>query len=167
MTVAAPIRPRPHPPLLTRDHRAVLPADPRAVAEARRQVRAAVRYWRLPVDIDAAAVCTSELVTNAVTHNGAPSASASPPAGASPDDPEAAATVVLSIVAGDGRLRVDVYDSCSHAPVPRDRVSPYAESGRGLNLVDSLASGWGCYPTATGKAVYFTLDFGDHGQPRP
>ena len=162
MTVAAPIRPqrqqlRQQQPVVTRDHRTTLPASPHAVAEARRQVRAAVRYWRLPVDIDAAAVCTSELVTNAVTHDGA-TPSGNP---ASPGSPDGATAVVLSITAGDGRLRVDVYDSSPLPPVPRDRVSPYAESGRGLRLVDCLASGWGSYPTATGKAVYFTLDFAD------
>jgi hypothetical protein len=32
-----------------------------------------------------------------------------------------------------------------------------AEAGRGLMLVSSLSSQWGFYPTAGGKAVYFTL----------
>ena len=162
MTVAAPIRPRDQQPLLTRDHRSVLPADPRAVAEARRQVRAAVRYWRLPVDIDAATVCISELVTNAVTHDDAsPGNPASPDGAASPDTSGDAAPIVLCIAAGDGRFRVDVYDSCPLPPALNDHVSAFAEGGRGLHLVDSLASGWGYYPTASGKAVYFTLDFAD------
>jgi hypothetical protein len=166
MTVAAPIRP--HQPSIRRDHRSALPAYPHAVAEARRQVRAAVRYWRLPVDIDAATVCTSELVTNAVTHDGALSASPASPDGlassdgpADPDTSGDAAAIVLCVTAGDGRLRVEVYDSCPLPPALNDHVSAFAEGGRGLQLVDSLASGWGYYPTASGKAVYFTLDFAD------
>lgn len=142
MPVAAPIRPRHQQLPVPRCHRASLPAYPQAVAEARRQVRAAVRYWRLDVDLDAASLLTSELVTNAVTHDGARRGTAS---------------VVLAISAPDGDLRVDVYDSCPLPPAPRDHVSPYDESGRGLQLVDSLAADWGAYPTATGKGVYFIL----------
>ena len=34
-----------------------------------------------------------------------------------------------------------------------------AETGRGLMLVATLSSDWGCYRTPAGKAVYFTLAF--------
>jgi hypothetical protein len=36
-----------------------------------------------------------------------------------------------------------------------------AEGGRGLMLVATLSTDWGCYRTAPGKAVYFTLAFTD------
>jgi hypothetical protein len=37
-------------------------------AEARRRVRDAIRSWQVPVDLDAALLLTSELVTNAIRH---------------------------------------------------------------------------------------------------
>lgn len=127
----------------TRDRRATLPADPRAVAEARRQVRAAVRNWRLPADIDVAALLASELVTNAITHSGRASG-----------DRDA---ITLALSCSEGRLRVDVHDRSPEPPAMSDSVPAGAQGGRGLFLVDSLAAAWGSYRTAAGKAVYFTL----------
>lgn len=140
MTVMA-IRPAQESPSPARDHRARLPSNPHAVPEARRQVRAAVRYWRLPVDIDVAALLVSELVTNAVTHD-------SRRAGPRP--------VTLSIRCSDGRLRVEVHDTSPEPPLLTES-SDCAEGGRGLFLVDSLADSWGSYRTADGKAVFFVL----------
>ena len=45
-----------------------LTASPAAAAEARGQVRAAIRVWDIPVDEDIAVLLTSELVTNAISH---------------------------------------------------------------------------------------------------
>ena len=45
-----------------------LTASPAAAAEARGQVRAAIRAWDIPVDADIAVLLTSELVTNAISH---------------------------------------------------------------------------------------------------
>ena len=45
-----------------------LTASPAAAAEARGQVRAAIRVWDIPVDPDIAVLLTSELVTNAISH---------------------------------------------------------------------------------------------------
>lgn len=145
MTVMAPIRPTQQ-PSSTRDHRAALPADPTSVAEARRQVTAAVRYWRVPVDIEVAALLVSELVTNAIRHDGRHCGRA------------AAEMVRLTIQSAEGHLRVDVHDTSPALPVLNSGGVPAsAESGRGLVLVDALAATWGCYRTSTGKAVYFTL----------
>jgi anti-sigma regulatory factor (Ser/Thr protein kinase) len=126
-----------------------LATGPAAPAEARRRVRDAIRSWRVPVDLDAALLLTSELVTNAVRHEAGQGAQA----------------VVLAIASSRGRLRVDVHDtSCSLpavAEVPAD-----AETGRGLLLVETLSDEWGFYRTPAGKAVYFTLaseaDKADH-----
>jgi len=119
-----------------------LATGPAAPAEARRRVRDAIRSWQVPVDLDAALLLTSELVTNAVRHEAGQRAQA----------------VVLAIVCSRGRLRVDVHDtSCSLpavAEVPAD-----AETGRGLLLVETLSDEWGFYRTPAGKAVYFTLAF--------
>src|SRR5439155_11912634 len=45
-----------------------LTASPAAAGEARGQVRAAIRAWEIPVDPDIAVLLTSELVTNAISH---------------------------------------------------------------------------------------------------
>jgi anti-sigma regulatory factor (Ser/Thr protein kinase) len=119
-----------------------LVTGPAAAAEARRRVRDAIQRWQVSVDLDAALLLTSELVTNAVRHQAGQGAQA----------------VTLAIACSRGRLRVDVHDtSCSLpavAEVPAD-----AETGRGLLLVATLSDEWGFYRTPAGKAVYFTLAF--------
>jgi anti-sigma regulatory factor (Ser/Thr protein kinase) len=116
-----------------------LAAGPAAAAEARGQVRAAIRAWDLPVDPDIAVLLTSELVTNAVGH-------------------EAGETIVLAIARSFGQLRVDVHDTSRTLPVLVDAPVD-AEAGRGLMLVITLSASWGVYRTPAGKAVYFTLAF--------
>src|ERR1700677_3654861 len=49
--------------------RTPLPAGRAAAGEARRRVTAAVRAWKVPVDLDSAVLLTSELVTNALRHS--------------------------------------------------------------------------------------------------
>jgi anti-sigma regulatory factor (Ser/Thr protein kinase) len=116
-----------------------LTREPAAAAEARSQVRAAIRDWRVPVDPDIAVLLTSDLVTNAITHG----------------DGE---TVTLAIRCSRGRLRIDVYDkSCSRpagAGGPAD-----TDTGHGLVLVAGLSTEWGSFRTPAGKAMYFTLAF--------
>ena len=119
--------------------RVVLATGPAAPAEARSQVRTAIRNWEVPVDSYVAALLTSELVTNAVRH-------------------ETGGTVTLAIDCSQDRLRVDVHDTSRSAPTLVDAPVD-AETGRGLTLVAILADEWGFYPTHWGKAVYFTLAF--------
>jgi anti-sigma regulatory factor (Ser/Thr protein kinase) len=119
-----------------------LAAGPAAAAEARRRVRDAIRSWQVPVDLDAALLLTSELVTNAVRHEAGQRAQA----------------VVLAIACSRGRLRVDVHDTSRSLPAVAE-VPADAETGRGLLLVETLSDEWGCYRTPAGKAVYFTLAF--------
>ena len=113
-----------------------------APAEARRRVRDAIRSWQVPVDLDAALLLTSELVTNAVRHEAGHRAQA----------------VVLAIACSRGRLRVDVHDTSRSLPAVAE-VPADAETGRGLLLVETLSDEWGFYRTPAGKAVYFTLAF--------
>ena len=115
-----------------------LAAAPAAPGEARRQVRAAIRAWDVPVDLDVAVLLTSELVTNAIRH-----------------EPGEA---TLTINCSGGQLRVDVYDTGCSLPVLVDAPAD-AEAGRGLMLVATLSAEWGFYRTPAGKAVYFTLAF--------
>jgi anti-sigma regulatory factor (Ser/Thr protein kinase) len=134
METTLPIR---HPVRLERH--VSLNAGPAAPAAARSQVRAAIWAWDIPVDLSIALLLTSELVTNAVTH-------------------EAGETILLTFTCGWGHLRVEVHDTSSAPPVLVDAPVD-AETGRGLMLIASLSSDWGYYWTRAGKAVYFTLAF--------
>jgi anti-sigma regulatory factor (Ser/Thr protein kinase) len=134
MDTMAPIR-----PTMQRPRCVSLTAGPAAAAEARSQVRAAICAWGVPVDPPVAVLLTSELVTNAITH-------------------EASETVMLVISCACAELRVDVHDTSRSVPVPVDAPVD-AETGRGLMLVSSLSTDWGFYRTPAGKAVYFTLAF--------
>jgi hypothetical protein len=134
MDTMAPIR-----PAVRRARRISLSAGPAAPAKARRHVRAAIYAWDVPVDLTIAVLLTSELVTNAIRH-------------------EVGETVMLAITFACGEFRVDVHDTSCFLPVPVDGPAD-TETGRGLILVASLATQWGFYPTAAGKAVYFTLAF--------
>ena len=116
-----------------------LTTGPAAAAEARGQVRAAIRAWDIPVDPDVAVLLTSELVTNAIGHE--------------PGD-----TIMLAITCSFGQLRVDVHDASRTLPVLVDAPVD-AEAGRGLMLVATLSATWGMYRTPAGKAVYFVLAF--------
>jgi hypothetical protein len=122
--------------------RVPLTTGPAAAGEARRQVRAAIGTWDIPVDPSVAELLTSELVTNAITH-------------------VAGEIVTLAISCSCGQLRVDVYDTSCSLPVLVD-ASADAETGRGLMLVATLSTEWGFYRIPAGKAVYFALAF----QPR-
>jgi len=149
MTTMAPPRPAERHERRVRPERDVrrgcrvrLATGPAAPAEARRRVRDAIRSWQVPVDLDAALLLTSELVTNAVRHEAGQRAQA----------------VVLAIVCSRGRLRVDVHDTSRSLPAVAE-VPADAETGRGLLLVETLSDEWGFYRTPAGKAVYFTLAF--------
>ncbi len=119
-----------------------LATGPAAPAEARRRVRHAIRSWQVPVDLDAALLLTSELVTNAIRHEAG----------------QGAQSVMLAIDSSRGRLRVDVHDTSRSLPAVAE-VPADAETGRGLLLVETLSDEWGFYRTPAGKAVYFTLAF--------
>lgn len=134
MNVMAPTR-----PTELRGCRVRLTAGPAASAEARRQVRAAICAWEIPVDPDVAILLTSELVTNAIRH-------------------EVTGIVTLAITFSFGQLRVDVHDTSRFLPMLVD-ASADDEAGRGLMLVTTLSDEWGFYRTPAGKAVYFTLAF--------
>jgi anti-sigma regulatory factor (Ser/Thr protein kinase) len=132
MNTMAPIR-----PAQQQARRVRLAAGPAAAAQARNQLRAAIRAWDACVDSDVAILLTSELVTNAIRHG-------------------TGQTVTLAIACSPGELRVDVHDASDTLPLLAEAQSD-AETGRGLMLVASLSAEWGCYPTPAGKAVYFTL----------
>ncbi|MGA5701727.1 ATP-binding protein [Peterkaempfera bronchialis] len=116
-----------------------VPASRATVGVTRHRVTAMLRSWGVYVDEDTAStveLVVSELVTNAVVHAGGVSI-----------------TIGLSAVAGE--MRIEVMDGSDVAPSSRT-AGGGAESGRGLALVDALASGWGVEPTRRGKTVWAT-----------
>ncbi|HEX2744253.1 MAG TPA: ATP-binding protein [Streptosporangiaceae bacterium] len=116
-----------------------LTREPAAAAEARGQIRAVIRAWKVPVDPDIAVLLTSDLVTRAIMHG----------------DGE---TIMLVVRCSRGHLRVDVYDTSRSLPIGVGEPSG-TENGRGLALVAALSAEWGSFRTPAGEAVYFTLPF--------
>ncbi len=85
-----------------------------------------------------ATVLVSELVANAVLHTG-----------------DSSIEVVVK-PSGD-RARIEVHDGSPQLPV-RKHYSTMSGTGRGLVLVDRMASKWGAEPTPSGKVVWFEID---------
>lgn len=105
-----------------------------------RQARAAVLNWARAVGAarlcDDLALIVSEMVTNAVRHGAPP--------------------VRVQVAADEHTVTVAVRDGDPSEPVP-ERPSPEAEGGRGLLLIDLLATDHGVRPDPPGKAVWAAL----------
>lgn len=128
--------PRGRPTTVARER---LRAEPASAGLARRIVRYAC--VEAGVDADAAVLCTSELVTNALLH------------GDPPFD--------LEVSVDRGRVRVAVFDHGAGIVAPRDPLSDTAATGRGLDIVAALSSSWDVTPTDDGKVVWFELSAKD------
>ena len=113
-----------------------MPLTPDALApgEARRAVEA--RFATHPRAADLL-LCVSEVVTNAVRHAGPPHS--------------------LRVSQAGDTLRVEVADSAPQAPI-LNQQDPLSTSGRGLRILDQLATRWGSEPTEDGKAVWFEFE---------
>lgn len=55
-------------------------------------------------------------------------------------------------------LRVEVEDTGTELPTLPPVPTPAQLSGRGLNIVDTIADRWGAKPSRRGKTVWFELD---------
>ncbi len=121
-------------------HSFAVPAkDPAAVPRSRRLLLSAVRAWEVPLVDETLydlALLSGEVIANAVLHTSGP------------------CSVTVSWTGT--RLRVEVADTADRLPTQRAREL-YAESGRGLTLVASLAASWGSAGTATGKVIWFEV----------
>lgn len=107
-------------------------------ARARQFVRASLEQWGVTNDcIDTVLLLTSEVVTNALCH-------AAPP-------------LHLALTHGSFGVNVDVSDS-SLRPPEAARPDFDHEGGRGLWLVETLATSWGVTLTDELKSVWFTLE---------
>lgn len=115
-------------------------ASLRAPADAREYVRSSLeRLVAGPVSDDVchdAQLIVSELVTNAVR------------AGTE--------VVVVVLQVQDHRLRIEVGDDAGGVPTLRRR-DPDAGSGRGLPLIEALATDWGVEARSAGKTVWAAL----------
>lgn len=139
-----------------------------AAALAREAARTRLQVWELPELLIDATLLVSEVVTNAVLHG--------------------RGEVSLTLAVADGRLEIGVTDEDSarlpvrrghgtergsvaapvrpapaaHTGAPADAGALlWAEGGRGLRLLDSLAEDWGVAGLPGGKQVWFRLSVPD------
>jgi hypothetical protein len=89
----------------------------------RRIVRAALTYWRRPHLIDRAELLLCEMVTNALKHSTGPD-------------------IDVRLYIKDDRCVIEVNDGSPLRPKPRC-ANPNDENGRGLLIIDAVASEWG------------------------
>ncbi|HTW98106.1 MAG TPA: ATP-binding protein, partial [Acidimicrobiales bacterium] len=115
-----------------------LPAERDSAAACRQWLRGLLAGENGEVR-DVAVLLASEVVTNALLHAGT------------------AVTVTLEL--GGHELRVEVADRSPLPPVRR-QLGPGAPMGRGLLILDSLATSWGVDldPDRSGKVLWFVLD---------
>jgi anti-sigma regulatory factor (Ser/Thr protein kinase) len=72
---------------------------------------------------------------------------------------------IAHAIAG-GRLRVEVSDDGGPARMRRRIHDVHVESGRGLRLVQTLASRWGVREDTRGRTIWFELDLRAAGERR-
>jgi anti-sigma regulatory factor (Ser/Thr protein kinase) len=107
----------------------------------REETHLALAGWGVDSDtLDAVKLIISELVTNSVVHTQTPS-------------------VQVSVVLRGSTLLTEVLDyGPVAAPRTGDAERPDDESGRGLFLVDCLATSWGSRPAGSGTVAWARLD---------
>ena len=119
---------------------AEFPADSSASPLSRRALAGWLAAWQVDEDVaETAALCLSELVTNAVIHSGT--------------------TPRVTARLDTERLLVLVQDRGHRGTARRtEDHEPTDISGRGLILVDTLTTAWSAEHSADGTTVWFELD---------
>lgn len=112
------------------------PPEARSVLLARRFVRSVLEGVATEV-VETAELLAGELVTNAVLH--------------------ARTEVEVRVRSHEGQVHVRVWDGRPDRPLVPRELRAYAGSGRGLALVEELASSHGVHTEQDGKAVWFEL----------
>ena len=116
----------------------VLENDPRMARRARSIVRSNLNVWGVAQEcIHVVELLTSEAVSNAVVH-------APPP-------------VHVILRHGEPGVRVEVVDSRPELQIPA-RPHPDQTGGRGLWLIQMLATRWGHREHGLGKVVWFDVE---------
>lgn len=110
-----------------------LPGEARSAARARRFLRAFLRSCDALAYSDGAELVLTELVANAALH--------------------AKTKISVSAQLEQGRLRLEVSDASERRPSPRS-YSEEATTGRGLTLIEALATSWGIEARPGGKTVW-------------
>ncbi|MBR7834161.1 ATP-binding protein [Actinospica durhamensis] len=113
---------------------------PESAGKARRAARTVLTSWDLHALTEDVDLVVSELVTNALLHTGCGADGALQP-------------VLLELECSSGALTCRVVDSSPLPPLP-EQADHNAESGRGLILVEALASAWDWEDLPDGKAVW-------------
>ncbi len=126
----------------------VLDPETSAVGTARRFVVEAMDSLEVDGVVEEARVMVSELVANAL-------------------DAGSAVIGVRVWSPGPHRLRVEVTDTASGVPAVRRRQPLASDGGRGLLIVEALATRWGHEPVGDGKTVWFELEGSNHTRPSP
>ncbi len=116
-----------------------------SVGSARRFVASALVGWAEASEVAVVVLLTSEVVTNVVVHAG--------PHG--PDE-----EMVIRLHRSADRVRVEVTDTHPGTPVVGDGALEKG-NGRGLLLLESLASTWGVTRNDAGKVVWFEVQAGE------
>ena len=119
-----------------------LASTPVSIGVARTQVAQLCERGGMQSLAETAALLVSELVTNAVMHG--------------------RGDITLSVHCADSQLIVGVGDQSTDPPVIDPHPSIDQLGGRGLFLVDTLASSWDYQIAAGGKTVWFCLDGQNH-----
>ncbi|GII77056.1 hypothetical protein Sru01_20380 [Sphaerisporangium rufum] len=118
-----------------------LPGEPASAAKARGYLRVVLAGLGHP-RADDAVLLVSELVANSARHS---------------DSRLPGGKVTVAVAQHGGTLHIDVIDAGSATSVPWVRTDTDAESctGRGLWLVQALASAWGWVECDAGRVVWF------------
>jgi anti-sigma regulatory factor (Ser/Thr protein kinase) len=133
-----------------------VPGEPEQVSRARGFVAGVLEEAGLPgVDLDAATLLTSELVTNAIVHT---------------DSGKPGGTVTVIVTGLPGGALIEVADNGS-ATTPVVKGDTFAGRGKGLCLVQHMATQWGYLRDQASMTVWFHLagdpDGGEHAGADP
>lgn len=112
-----------------------------SIPAARRWLRSVLADWSLPAaTTEDVMLMANELTTNVVLHAGT--------------------DYQLKVILDGPRVRVEVSDHSPDSPHANGQwgMAPENDGGRGLAIVETLASRWGSRPTAEGKTVWFELE---------
>ena len=115
-----------------------LPPEPRSATRARQLTREQLASACPEEAVEVAALLVTELVSNAILH--------------------ARTDIVLIVDVVPGRVVLRVRDGSDIAPVARG-YGTEAATGRGIALVEQLASEWGVDHADGGKEVWCRIDF--------
>ncbi|MEU1124386.1 SpoIIE family protein phosphatase [Streptomyces sp. NPDC005899] len=114
----------------------IAPTDAGSLKAARLALRTALGRWSLDAVADTAELLACELATNALLHT------------------RGSATLTARLVDEDGRaVRLAVTDTSPSSP-RRRAATEQSTSGRGLMLLEELATSWGVEPRGDGKTVW-------------